>query len=100
MLGLILNGWELVQTAATRTVANLLKYDMTGTRTFCGRHLNGLQEPSPSILKAHLHRGRDYENVLRNTCIMGKISEWVPGKCAARVLYRNWFHEKRIMIIQ
>jgi hypothetical protein len=78
MLRLIRNGWELVQTAATRTVASLLKYDMTGTRTFCERHLNGLQEPSRSRLQAHLHRGSDYENVLRGTCIMGKISEWVP----------------------
>ena len=100
MLCLIRNGWELVQTAATRTVASLLKYGMTGTRTFCERHLNGLQDPSPSILQALLHRGSDYENVLRGTCIMGKISEWVPGKCAARVPYRNWFHEMRILIIQ
>ena len=100
MLRLIRNGWELVQTAATRTVASLLKYDMAGTRTFCERHLNGLQEPSPSGLQAHLHHGSDYENVLRDMCIMGNISEWVPGKCAARVHYRNWFHETRIFIIQ
>jgi hypothetical protein len=100
MLRLIRNGWELVQTAATCTEASLLKYDMTGTRTFCERHLNGLQEPSPSRLQAHLHRGRDYENVLRGMCIMGKISEWPPGKCAAKVHYRNWIHETRTMIIQ
>jgi len=100
MLRLIRNGWELVQTAATRTVASLFKYDMTGIRTFCERHLNGLQEPSPCRLQAHLQRGSDYENVLRGTCIMGKISEWVQGKCAARVPYRNWFHEMRILIIQ
>jgi hypothetical protein len=99
MLRLIWNGWELVQTAATRTVASLLKYDMTGTRTFCERHLNGLQEPSPRRVQAHLHRGSDYENVLRDTCVMGKISEWVPEKYAAGVPYRNWFREKRILII-
>jgi len=56
MLRLIPKGWELVQAAATRTVASLLKYDMTGTRTFCERHLNGLREPSPSRMQALLHR--------------------------------------------
>lgn len=100
MLPVIRSGWELVQTAATRTVASLLKYDMTGPRTFRERHLNGIQEPFPSRLQAHLQRGNDYENVPRGTCIMRKISEWVPGKCAARIPYRNWFHETRILMIQ
>jgi len=55
MLRLIRNVWELAQTAATRTVASLLRYDMTGTRTFCERHLNGLQEPSLRVDYGHTY---------------------------------------------